>query len=367
MHIHMFTRKSKIKKLLIYSVGSLGDTLIIVPALWAVADNYPEYHKVLLTDYQVGKNYINSSDILAGTGLIDKFCAYPVSNTIFGKIIKPFVLLYLLLKIRFGCYDLLVYLVRAENNPSRVERDRKFFSYAGIKAFVGMDSVVSLPDRLQSNPLVKTKHQSDLILQRLSMSGMVTPSDNQGCMDLLISDEERQRIVNWTLTMPTDGGRCWVAVGPGSKMSSKRWPAERYLDLFQRLINDYDVWPIVFGGLEDKEVGEYLVGQWRRGYVVAGLFDVREAAAALERCRFYVGNDTGTLHLAVAAGIKCVGIYSARDYPGLWYPYGEGHIVLRASVDCEGCMLETCTKNNNQCMTNISVEHVYGVCKEFLS
>jgi ADP-heptose:LPS heptosyltransferase len=78
----------------------------------------------------------------------------------------------------------------------------------------------------------------------------------------------------------------------------------------------------------------------------------------LERCALYVGNDTGTMHLAASVGTPCVAIFSARDNPGKWEPTGPGHIVLRHEVPCAGCMLETCVDNDLECLKAISVDEV---------
>ena len=70
--------------------------------------------------------------------------------------------------------------------------------------------------------------------------------------------------------------------------------------------------------------------------------------------------------MAAAAGTKCVGIYSSRNYPGEWDPYGDRHTVLRALVECEGCMLERCVENKMNCIMSISVDQVYNACEKIL-
>ena len=98
----------------------------------------------------------------------------------------------------------------------------------------------------------------------------------------------------------------------------------------------------------------------------AGLTTLRETVAFMENCRFYVGNDTGTLHMAVAAGLKCVGIYSAHTVPGAWNPYGEGHIVLRHDLPCAGCLAAVCPKGSPVCIESITVDEVEAAVKRML-
>ncbi len=84
----------------------------------------------------------------------------------------------------------------------------------------------------------------------------------------------------------------------------------------------------------------------------------------MRHCTFFLGNDTGSMHMAVAAGLKCVAVFSSRSAPGAWYPYGPGHIVLRKFVPCEGCQLVECVENRMQCILAITVDEVLSTCRE---
>ena len=150
-------------------------------------------------------------------------------------------------------------------------------------------------------------------------------------------------------------------------MPAKRWPLERFGEVIQRLMERHDVWPVVFGGREDRESGDRLLAGWGRGYNAAGALSVRASAAALRQCALYLGNDTGTMHLAAAAGTPCVAVFSARDWPGAWYPYGVEQRVFRTAIECEGCYLETCVERKNECLNRISVEQVLDGCESLMA
>jgi ADP-heptose:LPS heptosyltransferase len=133
-----------------------------------------------------------------------------------------------------------------------------------------------------------------------------------------------------------------------------------------KLIAEFDVWPVVFGGPEDMAMSVRLIAAWGRGYNAAGALGLRGAAAALRRCKLYLGNDTGTMHLAAAAGVRCVAVFSAREWPGMWYPYGVARKIFRSQIECEGCALEVCVEKKNECLTRISGAEVLEACREFL-
>jgi ADP-heptose:LPS heptosyltransferase len=159
-----------------------------------------------------------------------------------------------------------------------------------------------------------------------------------------------------------DGGRQWISVGPGGKQPVNFWPIDRYEALVRRLIDAYDIWPVIFGGKEDLPNAQRLVAAWGRGHIAAGALGLRASAVAMRTCAFHVGNDTGTMHLAAAAPTRCVGIYSAHDPPGQWNPYGPGHIVLRKTIECEGCRLLHCVDRRMECIMAIGVDEVFAAC-----
>ena len=150
-------------------------------------------------------------------------------------------------------------------------------------------------------------------------------------------------------------------------MPAKRWPLSRFLHVIGNLISEFDVWPVVFGGHEDKVIGDWLLDRWGSGYNAAGNLGIRASFAAMKQCELFIGNDTGTMHMAAAVGLRCIAIFSSRERPGLWYPLGEGHRVFRSAIECEGCGLVECIELGNECLKRISVDEVLSACREMLA
>ena len=85
------------------------------------------------------------------------------------------------------------------------------------------------------------------------------------------------------------------------------------------------------------------------------------------RARVYVGHDSGPMHLAAAMQTPCVAIFSARQRPGVWFPYGPQHRVLYRQVSCGNCGLETCVVEGKRCILSIGVEKVLGAVLEVVN
>ena len=272
----------------------------------------------------------------------------------------------LLMTLRLRGFDRLVYMIRTKGKEPRVTRDIRFFRLAGIREFIGAEGVVRYPPKTSGHPLAAVPQIGDQYLIRLSAAGLPVPARGKGCTDLRIGDPEKAAVQNWLANLANDGGRPWVGIGIGGKQPVNIWPIERYEKVGRRLMDTFDLWPVIFGGSEDRMAGERLISSWGRGYVAAGALNVRQSIAALGKCSLFIGNDSGTIHMAAAAGIRCVGIYSSRNYPGEWHPYGDGHIVLRSETECEGCMLENCVANGRKCILSIGVDQVFNSCAMIL-
>ena len=242
-----------------------------------------------------------------------------------------------------------------------------FFRLAGIKQFIGHVGFEPLPQRKNGVALPRVQHEADHLLSRLSKSGIPVPKDGAGCTDLKLTTEEKQKAKHFIHSyLNHKNFSLLVGFGPGSKWPSKVWPKERYVEVGKQLISRFGITPIIFGEEEDKAVGDWLLTKWRKGVNAAGKLTVRESAAALQQCHLYVGNDTGVMHLASAVETACVAIFSAQDWPGRWYPYGNKNVVLRKSLPCEGCMVRMCPKENIDCLKQISVTDVLKACEYLL-
>ena len=309
---------------------------------------------------------MESHQLYNNTDLFQYDEAYPVIDTFFGKVLRPFQMFRLMAKLRHNGYDLLVYLTPSNRNQRNVKRDQRFFRLSGIKRFIGMEGFPKIIPKKPGMPLLELPRESDLLMARLAAAGIEVPAPGRGDMDLHLGVEEFRNVQSWLRQQNSDGDRVWIGIGPGSKMPSKRWPMDRYVKVVRRLIESSDIWPVIFGGPEDRNLGKKMIEELGCGYVAAGKLNVRESAAALSRCAIYLGNDTGTMHLAASVKIPCVAIFSAREDPGLWYPYGETHKVFRVVIECEGCMLEECLERHNECINRIGAEEVFEACYEML-
>lgn len=158
-----------------------------------------------------------------------------------------------------------------------------------------------------------------------------------------------------------------VALAPGAAYgSAKCWPPERFAQLADRLIADFDADVIVFGATSERAVAERIVAAMRRRpAVLVGQTQIGELPALFGRCQLFIGNDSGAMHVAAAVGLPVVAIFGPTD------PFGTAPVTPRRTlvhqrVSCSPCFLRHCPVDH-RCMTRVPVDAVYAAAQHWLA
>src|SRR6185312_10619730 len=119
------------KRVLIYRLGSLGDTIVALPALHLVARAFPEAERRMLTNFPVNAKAPPAAAILENTGLVHGYFRYAVGTR------NPLALLSLWWKLIRWRPQVLVYL-GAQRGIESAHRDAVFFRLCGIRRLIGV-------------------------------------------------------------------------------------------------------------------------------------------------------------------------------------------------------------------------------------
>jgi heptosyltransferase-1 len=137
-----------------------------------------------------------------------------------------------------------------------------------------------------------------------------------------------------------------VVLSPGAGRAVKRWPPARFAALAARLAGEHAAAVVVaWGPGEEALARDIVAGAASSRVLMAPSTDLLGLLALLRRASVVVAGDTGPLHLAAAAEIRCVGLWGPR--PGERNdarrngPYGRGHRIVQSpdgrmeSIDVE--------------------------------
>jgi ADP-heptose:LPS heptosyltransferase len=133
-----------------------------------------------------------------------------------------------------------------------------------------------------------------------------------------------------------DGGPV-LAVGPTANWRAKTWRPENFAALIERLTATDGILPgarvAVFGRDDERPMALRLIGDipQERCIDLVGKLDLLTAYACLARCGFYVGNDSGLMHLAAASGVPTLGLFGPTQ-ESLYAPWGTHTGIVRTKV-----------------------------------
>ena len=307
-------------RILVYRLGSLGDTVLALPCFHLIREKYPDSHVTVLTNAPVSGKAAPLESILAGTGLIDEVLHYPVGLR------DPKQLAELRETLRAGKFDLAVSLAAARGWLASV-RDFIFFKSCRISRVIGIP--FSRRDlhcqHRQEEKLYES--EAERLARRVSALGKVDLNDRKW-FDLRLTAEERAEAEQLLSSHGIVGP--FIVASLGTKTPLNDWGMPNWREFLRQLRAAHPGLGLVLLGSADEAARcNELQAAWKDPSAnLCGKTTPRLSAAVLERAKLFVGHDSGPMHLAAAAGAPCVAIFSARCEPGKWFPVGTGNAPL---------------------------------------
>jgi heptosyltransferase II len=151
-----------------------------------------------------------------------------------------------------------------------------------------------------------------------------------------------------------------VAIAPGARHTTKRWPAERFSALGRMLVAEKNARIVILGGEAERELATEVSRAIDGGDVVnlAGRVSLLESAAAIDCCSVVVSNDSAITHLAAARGRPTVSIFGSTVQEFGFAPYRVPSVVVEnEGLYCRPCTSigrAECPEGHFRCMLEIS-------------
>jgi heptosyltransferase III len=350
------------KNILILRRGLLGDSLVAIPALRLIKSTFPDSHICYVSDHHPERSFVSPKNVFCNLNLVDSFLSWSVSRSIVFRIIS---LLSLIRTLRKVDWEMAILLERNNRGTMYIKSQIFFLYLCGVRNVV-TDNLEVGALRGKEGKLLYLDHETDYLLNLLYKNNIRRNNSFNPCQEIqILPNKTSDKKVNSWIKSHNLSDKKLVAIAVNTNMPVKKWPIERYIECINILTKTYGITPLFIGGSAEMEKTKPLV-KLTNGVMAMGVFSIFETVTLLRKCEFYLGNDTGSHHLAAAAGIPCVVIFSSRDNPGKWYPYGKNHEILRVSVDCEGCMLYECSKSPT-CVQQITVNMAVDSCKKIIN
>jgi heptosyltransferase-3 len=374
----MTDSNSTVRRVLIYRLGSLGDTVVALPCFHLIARAFPEAERRLLTNAPVHEKAPLSAEVLAESGLVHGTMKYAVGlRNILG-------LLSLRKQVREFRPDLLVYLGPVRGIKA-ARRDGQFFRLCGVKQIVGLPVTEELqkarwlaevPGWNRPEPALQPlppdiglplgqllEPEAWRLARCIASLGEARLGDPASwSLNLTSAEQMRGRevleIAPGEMSGKMSADAPLLAAAIGTKVQAKDWGIDNWHALLTRMAALYPGHRLALvGAASEANASARAAAAWReRAINLCGQLTPRETAAVLGHARLFVGLDSGPMHLAASVGTPIAAIFSARNRPVHWFPFGTEHRVVYHRTDCWGCGLETCIEQRKKCLTSITVE-----------
>jgi heptosyltransferase I len=179
-----------------------------------------------------------------------------------------------------------------------------------------------------------------------------------------IADSDRE----WARAALSTVARPRLLINLGARWETKRWPPGHFADVARRAVRERGAGLCAIGAPEDRPLVEQFVEHLDPIPVLdlCGRTTLSQLAALTEQSDVVLSNDTGPLHLAVAAGARVVGVYTCTKSE-LNGPYGPLGMAVTCSIACAGSYHVICPRTHRlECMDLLKPEQVWPAVRSQL-
>ncbi len=331
------------KNILIIGHSNIGDVCYDLVVVKPLRINFPEARISFLTSP-------GAQNIVANTNGLDRVIVFDRKVTdqrIFGRF--PF-----MVSLRKEKFDLAI-----------------VFKSTSMHHFLGIPHVWSLRKYLGCKISDKKRHVVDIYLDFLRFHRI----DNPEAVFELNTQSRANFSDQFLAHNKISPGDKIVGICPLAAWSLKNWPVGKWNDLAQILADKYGFKVMAFGKSGNDVFSRSVLEKLSPGIISAiDKTTLVEALALIKRCDFFIGPDSGLLHLASCMKVKTIGLYGATSKNFL-YPYFHRHNIVasKAELPCMPCYPGNtpCQRVGKslcgQCMEAIEVEDVLAIIENRLA
>lgn len=326
---------SKLNKILIIRLSSLGDILLTTPFIRAIKSQFPdikidmllreEYADVVKLNLYLNKKFLFKKDDKSNNVLIEQ-----LENTNYELVI-----------------DLQNNLRSKKVVSSLKTKSVKFDKRSFDKFLLVNFKINKLKEALQ----IPVRYSNTI--QNLKL--------DKGGLDLFTDKYANEELI---------GKNNLIGFCPGARHFTKRWLKEYFIELGNKITkNGYTI--VLFGGRIDKEICEEINKAIPGSINLANDDDLLQTVADMKLCKVVVCNDSGLMHTATATGTKVIAIFGSTVKEFGFAPYNCNNLILENnSLTCRPCShigRSNCPKKHFDCIKSIKPDFVFEKIQSIIS
>lgn len=156
-----------------------------------------------------------------------------------------------------------------------------------------------------------------------------------------------------------------IAFGVGARAANRRWPARHFAELISLLRQQIRFVPLIICGPNERLIGREIQAHTGVPLHLLEPSSLSQTAALLLDCALFIGNDSGPMHIAAAAGVPTVelsaypldGDPNSAASPKRFGPFTSSSAIIQprhAKPPCKG----PCAFDEAHCITDVPAAHV---------
>lgn len=314
-------------KLLIYRMGSLGDTVVALPVFHLLARVFRDAERRVLTNVPVNTDAAPIQAVLGDSGLVHGYFPYPLGTR------KPRQLFDLCRAIRSWGPDCAA--IITERRGLSLQRDKMFLRACGISKILCAPTGIDLQNHRPADNNGLWEAEASRLARCAAELGSIDLAD-QANWSLQPTSREIEtvgrRLRDW------QGTDSFIAFSAGTKIEAKSWGDDNWTDLLKNLsARQPGLGLALIGGPNDILRSEVIAHGWRGPLInFCGRLTPRQSALVIDQARLFMGHDSGPMHLAASVGTPAVCVFSTHAKPGVWFPQGPRHRIFYPGLSWSG-------------------------------
>lgn len=342
-------------KILVIKLRYIGDTVLLTPALRAIKARHPDSHvTALVNDW--------TAPVLRANPFLDELIPFPRSRAKSGGRFRRLRLQWeFLRRLRRSGFDLVIDLTDADRAA--------ICAFAtGAPRRVGFNAEGRWRGRLLTDIVTadERQHIVDYHFAALARAGIPEAGRE---LFLSVDPAEAAQVDAFLASRGVSGNDFLLLIHPGARWKGKCWPPARFAEVASRLAARCDARIVLASGPDAEE--RAILDELRLRMEVPHLLFPPEGGlprfiALCARSSLVIGNDSGPVHIAAAAGVPVVALFGP-SLPSMWAPLGRRVATPQALLDCCPCGHTVCHRPEKSCMVLLSVDAVMEAVESVLA
>ncbi|MDL2260067.1 lipopolysaccharide heptosyltransferase II [Deltaproteobacteria bacterium OttesenSCG-928-K17] len=158
-----------------------------------------------------------------------------------------------------------------------------------------------------------------------------------------------------------------LLIAPGAAFgSAKRWPVEYFAETARLILKERPGWTVIVGGQGEKSAADDLAALLPGPVLnLAGRTSLMLAMAVIEKGALMLTNDSGLMHIAGALNVPLVAAFGPTN-PRTTAPLGPSRLI-RSKAHCSPCLKRECPLPRQICWDDVTPDSAFKAALELLN